>query len=72
MDYHVHKLFFGPFQVLSGATAALALMTIISVAIGRIFQAVPTQLKTSYICCTSCYSCCLRNVGFCVCIYFLG
>ncbi|MCO5596969.1 hypothetical protein L7F22_051040 [Adiantum nelumboides] len=33
--------------VLLGASAALALMTIISVAIGRIFQAVPAQLKTT-------------------------
>lgn len=33
--------------VLLGSTAALALMTIISVAIGRIFQAMPSQLKTT-------------------------
>ncbi|KAI5058678.1 hypothetical protein GOP47_0026848 [Adiantum capillus-veneris] len=33
--------------VLLGSSAALALMTIISVAIGRMFQAVPAQLKTT-------------------------
>eukprot|EP00250_Pteridium_aquilinum_P016916 c23363_g1_i1 orf=595-1635(+) len=33
--------------VLLGSSAALALMTIISVAIGKIFQAVPAQLKTT-------------------------
>eukprot|EP00249_Psilotum_nudum_P009033 c21665_g1_i1 orf=506-1651(-) len=34
-------------SVLLGATAALTLMTLISVAIGRIFHAVPAQLKTT-------------------------
>lgn len=33
--------------VLLGSSAALALMTVISVAIGRIFQSVPAQLKTT-------------------------
>ncbi|KAH7289616.1 hypothetical protein KP509_30G012000 [Ceratopteris richardii] len=33
--------------VLLGASSALALMTVISVAIGRIFHAVPAQLKTT-------------------------
>lgn len=34
-------------QVLLGATAALSLMTIVSVVIGRVFQSVPAQFQTS-------------------------
>jgi len=34
-------------QVLLGSTAALSLMTIVSVIIGRVFQSVPTQFQTS-------------------------
>jgi hypothetical protein len=33
--------------VLLGASAALSLMTVISVVIGRLFQSVPAQLQTS-------------------------
>jgi putative Ca2+/H+ antiporter (TMEM165/GDT1 family) len=34
-------------QVLLGSMAALSLMTIVSVIIGRIFQSVPAQFQTS-------------------------
>ena len=34
-------------QVLLGSMAALSLMTIVSVVIGRIFQSVPAQFQTS-------------------------
>jgi putative Ca2+/H+ antiporter (TMEM165/GDT1 family) len=34
-------------QVLVGASGALAVMTVISVVIGKLFQRVPAQLQTS-------------------------